>query len=106
MNIADANCIEWSFTASRHWVKRSQTCAYYAIVSLQDHLFMGLSSEQFSQALAMCGLAVFGAKRLQSSPLKQPQQQLAAFLTYMGLTPLPAHEQILAGDAAESKCGE
>lgn len=67
---------------------------------LQDQLFTGLACESFSQALAMCGLAVFGARRLQSSPLKQPEQQLAAFLTYMGLTPLPGHEQILAGDAA------
>lgn len=68
-------------------------------LALQDHIFTGLTCQAFSHALAMCGLAVFGARRMQASPLRQPEQQLAAFLTYMGLTPLPTHEQILAGSA-------
>jgi hypothetical protein len=45
----------------------------------------------------MCGLAVFAARRLQSSPLKQPEQQVAAFLSHLGLPSLPGQQQLLAG---------
>jgi hypothetical protein len=64
---------------------------------LQAAVFSGLSNNDFTQALAMCGLAVFAARRLQSSPLKQPEQQVAAFLSHLGLPPLPGQQQLLAG---------
>ncbi len=65
--------------------------------ALQQQLFTSLSVSDFTQALAMCGLAVFAARRLHSSPLKQPEQQLAAFLSYLGLPPLPGHQALMAG---------
>jgi hypothetical protein len=64
---------------------------------LQAQVFTGLSSSDFTQALAMCGLAVFAARRLQASPLRQPEQQVAAFLSHLGLPPLPGQQQLLAG---------
>lgn len=53
----------------------------------------------------MCGLAVFAARRLQSSPLKQPEQQVAAFLNYLGVPPLPGQQQLLAGAALAAVAG-
>lgn len=64
---------------------------------MQACVFSGLDSPGFTQALAMCGLAVFAARRLQASPLKQPEQQVVAFLSHLGLPPLPGQQQLLAG---------
>jgi hypothetical protein len=69
---------------------------------VQALVFCSLSSSGFTQALAMCGLAVFAARRLQSSPLKQPEQQVAAFLSHLGLPPLPGQQQLLAGGGGTS----
>lgn len=42
----------------------------------------------------MCGLAAFASRRMQSSHHSHaPEQQLSAFLTLMGLTPLPGAQQ-------------
>lgn len=61
----------------------------------QDALFSSLGASQFSQALAMCGLAAFASRRMQQSHIQAPEQQLTAFLTFMGLLPLPGQQQQL-----------
>jgi hypothetical protein len=54
-----------------------------------------LDRQAFAAALAMCGLAAFGGGRLAHSALRTPEQQLAAFLVFMGLQPLPGQEDVL-----------
>jgi hypothetical protein len=65
---------------------------------------VNLSFFEFLEALAMCGLAAFASRRLagssSSSYLKQPEQKLAAFLSYIGLPPLPGHSFLLSRAAA------
>jgi hypothetical protein len=77
---------------------------------LQDVLFSSLDCSQFSHALSMCSLAAFASRRMQSSSnLQAPEQQLTAFLTFMGLRPLPGqHLQATAagnGMSADAAAG-
>lgn len=75
-------------------------------VACQDALFSSLDCDQFSHALSMCGLGAFAKRgsRLQqgANMMQAPEQQLAAFLTFMGLEPLPGHQQLAAQQAAGS----
>lgn len=78
-------------------------------------LFSSLDCSQFNHALSMCGLAAFNSRRMQSSSnVQAPEQQLAAFLTFMGLKPLPGQQlqalsaggAIPAGAAGGGKNGQ
>lgn len=76
-------------------------------VAFQDALFSSLDCAQFSHALSMCGLVAFAKRgsRLQqgaTGTMQAPEQQLAAFLTFMGLDTLPGHQQLAAQQAAGS----
>lgn len=84
------------------------------VLWLQESLFSSLDCSQFSQALAMCGLAAFTSRRLQHTHQhlllqQQAPEQLAAFLTLMGLPPLPGQQQqltaALSNSPAPSKAG-
>lgn len=52
----------------------------------------------------MCGLAAFSSRRMQSSP-REPEQQLAAFLAVLGLTPLPGQQLAAPVVAAAGDAG-
>lgn len=69
---------------------------------LQAQPFSGLTFSNFAAALAMCGLAAFGAKRARaaSTALRQPEQQLAAFFSFLGLPLPPGQERLMLHAAA------
>ena len=68
---------------------------------------MNLTFSEFLEALAMCALAAFASRRLSSSSsyLKQPEQKLAAFLSYLGLPALPGHSFLLSRAAGLAATG-
>ena len=84
-------------TAKLQWFDRDCTSA---ACCLQDVLFTSLDCSLFTQALAMCGLSAFTSRRLQRTHLQSPEQQLADFLTFMGLPPLPGQQQLAVPNAA------
>jgi hypothetical protein len=53
----------------------------------------------------MCGLAAFTSRRMQQSHLQAPEQQLTAFLTFMGLPPLPGQQQQLGAASKAAGAG-
>jgi len=76
----------FSISCHTHLVSCLPCVAWGAVLpALQDLLFTGLSSADFRHALTMCSLAAFAGRRLQASPLRQPEQQLAAFLSSLSL---------------------
>jgi hypothetical protein len=85
---------------------RLRGCACIACAfGMQDAVFCSLSRSQFIHALSMCGLAAFSSRRMQSSPLREPEQQLAAFLAVLGLTPLPGQQLAAPVVAAAGDAG-
>lgn len=49
---------------------------------------------EVKEGLAMCGIAVFAARRL-AGTYNDVEQKLAAFLTYLGLPTLPGHAALI-----------
>lgn len=77
----------------------------HLVLILQNTVFTSLDCKCFGHALAMCGLASFGSRKLQASPLRQSEQQLAAFLTHLGLPPLPGQQEMLSGVMTQPDAG-
>jgi hypothetical protein len=90
-------CCELRVQQSQVAGRATYGCAPPLLLSclwLQDTLFTSLDCSQFSQALSMCGLAAFAARRMQQhgSHMQAPEQQLAAFLKLIGLKALPGQQ--------------
>jgi len=64
----------------------------------QSDLISDLTPSDFLESLALLGLSIFQTRRFKGT-FAQPEQQLAAFFTHLGLPPLPVHEALMSGAA-------
>jgi hypothetical protein len=64
----------------------------------EGDLISDLTPSEFLETLALLGLSVFQTRRFKGT-FSQPEQQLAAFFTHLGLPPLTAHDSLMAGGA-------